>query len=101
MLGDQHPERPQVKRFTYERRLHSKRAPKRMSAELHEHLGRELKLALESLGAWDVAKTHRRSIARVRLRRYFDTLRCIAHGLAHAEHGEVSWSWYYNNSGAS
>lgn len=101
MLNEEHAdrERGEFERFQYDKRLHRQRAPKSMSAELHAALGTELKAALSELGPWEVAKTNRRSKARARLRRYFDELRCMAHGLAEREHGEMSWSWYYTQGG--
>lgn len=102
MLGEEHAERErdEWERFVYDKRLHRHRAPKCMSSELHIALGAELKAALSELGPWDVAKTHRRSKARARLRHYFDKLRCMAHGLAEREHGTDAWLWYYKQGGA-
>lgn len=103
MLGEQgHPdrERYELDRFKYDKRVSRHRAPGCMSAELHAALGAEVKRALAQLSPWDVAKTHRRSKARARLRHYFEELRCMAQGLAEREHGEVAWSWYYTQGGA-
>ena len=103
MLGEQgHPDRERYEfdRFKYDKQLHRHRAPKSMSSELHAALGAELKAALSGLGQWEIAKTHRRSKARARLRNYFDRLRCLAHGLAAREHGEIAWDWYYPPGGA-
>ena len=93
-------DRGEWERFDYDRALHRHRAPKCMSSELHSALGAELKVALAQLGPWDMAKTHRRSKARARLSHYIEELRCMAHGLAHREHGEIAWTWYYTPGGA-
>ncbi len=94
MLGEEQPERTSDP-FIY---AVVGRAPKAMPQYLHAQLGLMVKRALLELSdkSWPFPKTNKRSVARARLRRHFDQLRCKMHALASQEHGDdAAWAWYY------